>query len=66
MLISRFIPISAGAAHLPPVLVENSAIAVDLVFHADYWYSLISPASLGRSWIRSARTVWGARSLHAL
>lgn len=30
------------------VLVENSAVAVDLVFHAG-WYSLISPASLGRS-----------------
>src|SRR5882762_5841215 len=45
-----------------PVLVENSAIAVDLVFHADCWYSLISPASLGRSWIRSARTGRGTAS----
>jgi YD repeat-containing protein len=38
-----------------PVLVENSATAVDLVFHVGCWYSLISPASLGRSWNRSAR-----------
>jgi hypothetical protein len=45
-----------------PVLVENSAIAVDLVFHAGCWYSLISPASLGRSWIRSARTGRGTTS----
>ena len=44
------------------VLVENSAIAVDLVFHADCWYSLISPASLGRSWIRSVRTGKGSTS----
>jgi hypothetical protein len=43
-----------------PELVENSAIAVELVFHADCWYSLISPASLGRSWIRSAGTGKGS------
>jgi hypothetical protein len=39
-----------------PVLVENPAVAVDLVFHAGCRYSLISPASLGRSWIWSIRT----------
>ena len=44
------------------VLVENSNIAVDLVFHAGCWYSLISPASLGRSWIRSVRMGKGSTS----
>ncbi len=44
------------------LLVENSAIAVDLVFHAGCWYSLMSPASLGRSWIRSVRTGKGSTS----
>jgi hypothetical protein len=37
-----------------PVLVENSATSADLVFHAACRYSLISPASLVRRWIRVA------------
>ena len=34
------------------VLVENSGTSADLVFHAVCRYSLISPASLVRRWIR--------------
>jgi hypothetical protein len=45
-----------------PVLVENSAVAVDLMFHAGCWYSLMSPASLGRSWVRSVRPEKGRTS----
>jgi hypothetical protein len=45
-----------------PVLVDNAATAVDLVFHAERWYSLISPASLGRSWIWSVRAGKGSTS----
>src|SRR5579863_4034195 len=41
---------------------RNPAVAVDLVFHAGCWYSLISPASLGRSWIRSIGTGKGSTS----
>jgi hypothetical protein len=43
-----------------PVLVENCAIAVELVFHAGCWYSVISPASLGRGWIGSVGTGKGS------
>jgi hypothetical protein len=39
-----------------PVLVENSVTGVGLGFHAACWYSLISPASLVRRWIRAAGT----------
>ena len=45
-----------------PGLVGNFAIAVGLVLHAGCWCSLISPASLGRSWIRSAGTGKGSTS----
>ena len=44
----------ARSAGLVPVLVENSATSGDLVFHAACPYSLISPASLVRRWIRVA------------
>jgi 23S rRNA A1618 N6-methylase RlmF len=54
--------LAAILASNDPVLIENSAIAVDLVFHAGCWYSLMSPASLGRSWIRSVRTGKGSTS----
>ena len=37
-----------------PVLVENSGTSADLGFHAVCRYSLISPASLARRWIRAA------------
>src|SRR5579859_6973010 len=57
---------SAGSPHPGDsqllVLVENLAVAVDLVFHAGCWYSLISPASLGRSWIRLIGTGKGSTS----
>jgi hypothetical protein len=36
-----------------PVLVENSATGTGLDFHAACRYSLISPASLARRWIRA-------------
>jgi hypothetical protein len=39
---------------LMPVLVENSATGTGLGFHAACRYSLISPASLVRRWIRVA------------
>jgi hypothetical protein len=57
-------PITATATKpaATPVLVENSTIAVDLVFHAGCWYSLMSPASLGRSWIRSVLPGKGSTS----
>jgi hypothetical protein len=50
------------ASQAPPVLVDNAATAVDLVFHAERWYYLISPASLGRSWIWSVRAGKGSTS----
>jgi hypothetical protein len=43
------------AIHQPdflPVLVENSAITVDLAFHAGCWYLLISP----QVWARNGRS----------
>jgi len=57
-----------------PVLVENSAAGADLGFHAACRYSLISPPSLARRWIRVAGpgraiTSWsssGARRLMPL
>jgi hypothetical protein len=42
------------AAGTVPVLVENSATSAELGFHAICRYSLISPASLVRRWIRVA------------
>jgi len=34
----------------------NSVTDAHLVLHAACWYSLISPASLARRWIRAAGT----------
>jgi integrase len=61
-----------GTGGRGPVLVENSG--ADLGFHAAYRYSLISPPSLARRWIRVAGpgraiTSWsssGARRLMPL
>jgi hypothetical protein len=39
-----------------PVLIENSGTSADLGFHAICRYSLISPASLVRRWMRVAGT----------